>query len=115
MIKSRDFYHDFVFPNCMVLKKMDEKGGCLNYAAIERMRDLEHQYWIYAGFFDKKRFKSVLQSKSDLPKTDKRNETVADDIIPMTQFHTASGEGAKFENIEAVIGLLLKSYGHEET
>jgi hypothetical protein len=30
LIKSRDFYHDFIFPNYAVLKAMDEKGGCLN-------------------------------------------------------------------------------------
>jgi hypothetical protein len=63
MIKSRDFYHDFVFPNFAVLKAMDEKGGCLNYTAIDIIRDLECQYWIRAGLFEKKLFKSVLSSK----------------------------------------------------
>jgi hypothetical protein len=55
------------------------------------------------GFFDKKRFKSILPSKSDLTRNAKRIETVADGITPMTQFHTASGEGIKFENVASVI------------
>jgi hypothetical protein len=79
MIKSRDFYHDFVFPNFAVLKSMDEKGGCLNYTYIDIIRYLEHLYWIRAGLFDKKRFKSVLPSKSDLQRTAKRINIVADD------------------------------------
>jgi hypothetical protein len=57
MVKSRDFYHNFVFPNFVVLKAMDEKGGCLNYTAIEILQYLEGQYWIRAGLFEKKRFK----------------------------------------------------------
>jgi hypothetical protein len=114
MIKSRDFYHDFIFPNYDVLKAMDVKGGCLNYTGIEILRNLERQDWVRAELFDKKRFKSILPSKSDLTRTSKRIETVVDGIIPTTQFHTASGEEIKFDNVAAVIGLLFKVYGLEE-
>jgi hypothetical protein len=109
-IKIRDFYHDFVFPNFAVLKAMDEKGQCLNCTAFEIISDLERHYWIHTGLFDKKQLKSVLPSKSDLQRTATYIETIADDIIPMAQFHTASGEGVKFENMEVVIGLLFKAW-----
>jgi hypothetical protein len=79
--------------------------------AIEIIRDLERQYWIRAGLFDKKWFKSVLSSKYDLQRTAKRIESIVNDTIPTTQFHTAC---VKFENVEAAIGILCKAYGLEE-
>jgi hypothetical protein len=82
---------------------MDEKGGCLNYTGIEILRNLETRYWVRAELFDKKRFKSILPSKSDLTRTAKRIENLVYGIIPMMQFHTVSGEGTKFDNIAAVI------------
>jgi hypothetical protein len=114
--KSQYFYHDLLFPNFVMIKAMEEKGGCVNYTAIDILWDLEWQYWIHAELLDKKRLRSVLDSKSDSQRAAKRIETIADMTLPMTPFHTASGEGEKFENVEAVIALLIKAYGlHEAT
>jgi hypothetical protein len=56
----------------------------------------------------------VLPSKSDLQRTANRIETISEMIIQMTQFNNASGEGVRFENVEAVIALLIKVYGLHE-
>jgi hypothetical protein len=53
----RIFYHDTVFPNHKVLAAMDERGGTLNYAVVEVLRDLERSYWVSCGVFEGKRFK----------------------------------------------------------
>jgi hypothetical protein len=47
----RTFYHDTVFPNHKVLAEMDERGGTLNYAVVEVLRDLERNYWVAYGVF----------------------------------------------------------------
>jgi hypothetical protein len=57
------FYHDKVFPNHKVLAAMDERGGTLNYAAVEVLRDLECSYWVSYGVFKGKRFKQYCRPK----------------------------------------------------
>jgi hypothetical protein len=42
---------------------MDERGGTLNYEAVEVLRDLERKY---CGVFKGKRFKAILTSKMGL-------------------------------------------------
>jgi hypothetical protein len=50
----RIFYHATVFPNHKVLAVMDERGGTLNYAVVEVLRDLERSYCVLCGVFEGK-------------------------------------------------------------
>jgi hypothetical protein len=109
----RIFYHDTVFPNHKVLAAMDERGGTLNYAAVEVLRDLERSYWVSCCVFKGRRFKAILPSKTDLHRAAKRIEAVADGIVPFSRFSTPSGEGIKFHVIQ-VVRLLITVYGLEE-
>jgi hypothetical protein len=107
------FYHDKVFPNHKVIAAMDERGGTLNYAAVEVLRDLECSYWVSCGVFKGKRFKAILPSKTDLHCAAKRIEAVADGLVSFSPFSTPSGEGIKFHVIQ-VVRLFIKSNGLEE-
>jgi hypothetical protein len=109
----RIFYHDTVFPNHKVFAATDERGGTLNYAVVEVLRDLERSYWVSCGVLNGKRFKAKLPSKTDLHRAVKRIEAVADGIVTFSRFSTPSGEGIKFHVIQ-VVELLIKSYGLEE-
>jgi hypothetical protein len=109
----RIFYHATVFPNHKILAAMDKRGGTLNYAAVEVLRDLERSYWVSCGVFKGKRFKAILPSKTDLHRTAKRIEAVADGSVPFSRFSTPSGEGIMFHVIQ-IVRLLIKSYGLEE-
>jgi hypothetical protein len=99
MMKSIDHYHDHMFPDCKLLMAMDEHGGTLNYTAVEILCTLEREYWVAAGLFNKKCFKSMLPSKLDLHRAAKRIEVFADNIVPVTRFSTPSGEGFKFSDV----------------
>jgi hypothetical protein len=96
----RTLNHATVFPNHKVLATMDERGGTLNYAAVELLRDFERSYWVSCGVFKGKRFKAILPSKTDLHRVAKRIEAVADGIVPFSRFSTPSGEGIKFNVIQ---------------
>jgi hypothetical protein len=109
----RKFYHDTVFPNHKVLAAMDQRGGTLNYLAVEVLRDLECRYWIACGVFIGKMFKAILPPETDLYCASKRIEAVAEWIVPFMIFLTPSGEGIKF-NVIHVVRLLIKSYGFED-
>jgi hypothetical protein len=109
----RIFYHDTVFPNHKFLAVMDERGGTLNYATVEVIRDLERSYWVSCYVFKSKGFKAILLSKTDLHRAAKRIQAVADGIVPFSRFSTPSREGIKFNVIQVVI-LLIKSCGLEE-
>jgi hypothetical protein len=69
------FYHDAVFLNHIVLAAMGERGGTLNYAAIEVLHDLERGYWVSCGMFKGKRFKAILPSKNGLVLCCKNNRS----------------------------------------
>jgi hypothetical protein len=107
------FYHDTVFPNHRVIAAMDERGGTLNYTAVEVLHDLERSYWMVCGLFKGKRFKAIFPSKTDLYRAGKIIEAAADGIVTFMRFSTPSGEGIQFNVIHAV-RLLIKAYGFEE-
>jgi hypothetical protein len=109
----RIFYHDTVFPNHKVFAAMDERGGTLNYAVVEVLRDLERSYWLPFCVFKGKRFKATFLSKTDLYRAEKRIEAVADGIVPISRLSTPSGEGIKF-NVIHVVRLLIKAHGLED-
>jgi hypothetical protein len=76
---------------------MDKRGGMLNYAAIEVLRDLERRYWVACGVFKGKMFKAILPSKTYLYRAIKGIEYASDGIVPFTRFSTPSVEEIKLQ------------------
>jgi hypothetical protein len=110
MMKSRDHYHEHIFPNYKVLMATDECDGTLNYKAVDILFTLERDYWVSAGLFNKKRFKSILPSTSNLHRAANHIEEFADEIVPVTIFSTPSGKGFTFSDLHAVVHLLIGAY-----